>query len=314
MNKKPRIVSGIQPSGKLHIGNYLGAVRQFIELQDSGLYDCFFFIADLHSLSENYDPAQKQRDVYDLLASLLALGLNPDKSTIFLQSQIIGHTDLGWLFATVMPIAELKRMTQYKDKAGRQKNNINAALLTYPLLQAADVLIYNGELVPVGQDQEQHIELIRVVAKKMNTKFKTSFPESKPLFTKTPKIMSLRDPQKKMSKSLGDAHVLNIFDEPDVIRKKLQKAITGNDAKSTDAKGFLELYAQFIGKPDGQFSDMKKNLAERIILTFNDARKQYTALLTQQTALDKILDKGRARAQPIATETLNQTKQKMGLL
>lgn len=315
MAPKPRIVSGIQPSGKLHVGNYLGAIKNFVDLQESGKYDCFFFIADLHSLSETYDPEQKKQDVYELLASLLALGLDPKKSTIFLQSHIQGHTELAWLFSTVIPVAELERMTQYKDKAARQKSNINTALLTYPVLQAADVLIYNGELVPVGKDQEQHIELIRVIAKKMNAKFGTGFPESKPLFTNTPKIMSLKDPTKKMSKSLGDAHVLNIFDTPETISSKIKKAVTGTDITSEQAKGFVTLYKEFLGKTArGQFSHLKTELADKIATHFENARIQFLELSKNYTQLEKILDEGRKKAQPEASQTLNETKQKMGLL
>jgi len=315
MKSKPRIVSGIQPSGKLHVGNYLGAIKNFVDLQNSGDYDCFYFIADLHSLSETYDPRKKREDVYELLASLLALGLDPNKSTIFLQSQITGHTELAWLFSTVIPVSELERMTQYKNKAARQKTNINAALLTYPILQAADVLLYNGELVPVGKDQEQHIELIRVIAKKMNAKFGTAFPESKPLFTHAPKIMSIRDPQKKMSKSLGDAHVLNIFDDEASNVKKIAKAVTGTDLNSPDAKSFLALYTHFCDQnPSGNFSDMKAELTIAFTKYFLHKRETYLELLNKPKNLDVILDKGRAKAQPIATETLNKTKQKMGLL
>lgn len=315
MSKKQRIVSGIQPTGKLHIGNYLGAVKNFVELQNSGKYDCFFFIADLHSLSETYDPSQKRADVYELLASLLALGLNEKQSTIFLQSQVEGHTDLAWLFSTVLPVAELERMTQYKDKAARQKKNINAALLTYPILQAADVLLYKGELVPVGKDQEQHVELIRVVAKKMNAKFGTAFPESKPLFTNAPKVMSLRDPEKKMSKSLGDAHVLNIFDDPLINSKKIQRAVTGTDMHTPEAQGFLELYSNFVDKQiGGSFSDMKEKLALEFVRYFAKQKQEYERLMDTTSALDAVLDNGRAKAQSIATKTVTETKQKMGLL
>ena len=146
---KPRIISGIQPTGKLHLGNYLGSLKHFIELQDSGKYDCFFFIADLHSLTENYDPKEKQAQVLDTIATFLALGLDPKKSTLFLQSAIPAHTQLAWIFNTLTPMGELERMTQYKDKANRQKNNVNVGLFTYPILMAADILIYKPFGIPV---------------------------------------------------------------------------------------------------------------------------------------------------------------------
>jgi len=328
METKPRIVSGIQPSGKLHVGNYLGAIKNFIDLQNDSKNDCYFFIADLHSLSETYDPEQKAKDTYDLLASLLALGLDPKKSTIFLQSQISGHTELAWLFSTVMPVAELERMTQYKDKAIRQKSNINAALLTYPILQAADVLIYHGNLVPVGKDQEQHIELMRIIAKKMNTKFGTLFPQPAPYFAYVPKMMSLRDPNKKMSKSLGDAHVINIFDEPEVNKKKIQKAVTDSDGDK-DAPGvnnLLMLLMIFIEnekiphlkrlQDSKQLTNqkLKEIISDAISKYFSEPRKYYLEIKDDKTYLDTVLEMGRKKAQPIATATLNETKQKMGLL
>lgn len=312
-----RIVSGIQPSGALHIGNYLGAIKNFVDLQNSGKYECFFFIADLHSLSEDYKPEEKTKDIYATVAALLSLGVDPKKSTLFIQSQITGHTELAWLFSTVVPVTELERMTQYKDKAARQKKNINAALLTYPILQAADVLLYNGECVPVGKDQEQHIELMRVIAKKMNNTFHTDFPEPKPLFTDAPKIASLRDPQKKMSKSLGSAHVLNIFDDEKSTEKKIKKAVTAKNITTNDpgTDNLIRLYQYFVGDEIPKtFTELKSGLISGVNTYFAEPRKTYAALLDNTTQLDIILEEHRQKVQTLATTTLSNTQQKMGLL
>ncbi|MEK7178455.1 MAG: tryptophan--tRNA ligase, partial [Patescibacteria group bacterium] len=190
----PRIISGIQPSGKLHIGNYLGAIKNWLKLQRDSKNECFFFIADYHSITENCDPKQKSKEILDLATDLLALGLDPKKSVIFQQSQILFHTELAWIFNTIVKIPELERMTQFKDKAKEQKQNINIGLFDYPVLMAADILIYKAEAVPVGEDQIQHLELTREIARRFNDKFGKIFPEPKSILTETPKIMSLTDP------------------------------------------------------------------------------------------------------------------------
>ena len=223
---KQIIVSGVQPTGNLHIGNYLGAVKNFVDLQDSGKYEMYIFIADLHSLTGNMDAETRREQITRTAAELLALGIDPKKTTLFVQSHIQEHTELGWVFNCVTPIMELERMTQYKDKSKQQTKNINAGLYTYPVLQAADILLYHGNLVPVGQDQVQHVELTRVVARNFNKRFGNYFPEAEALLTKVPKVMSLLEPEKKMSKSLGGGHVIELCDEPVVIEKKLKKAVT----------------------------------------------------------------------------------------
>ncbi len=230
MNKKQRIFSAIQPSGELHIGNYVGALKNFIELQEK--YDCFFFIADYHSLTENYNPKEKPKQIMDLALDFLAIGLDPEKCTIAVQSQIPEHTELTWIFNTVTAVSELKRMTQFKDKSRQQKENINMGLFDYPVLQAADILIYKADLVPVGQDQLQHIELTRRIARSFNNRFGSTFPEPKALLTKTPKLMSLINPLKKMSKSGGRKSYIGINDSPQVIRDKIRKAVSATDIKS----------------------------------------------------------------------------------
>lgn len=229
MTAKQTIFSAIQPSGELHIGNYLGALKNFVELQDE--YNCFFFIADYHSITGDYDPKEKSKQILNLALDFLAIGLDPQKCTIAVQSQVPEHTELAWIFNTITPISELQRMTQFKDKSQNQEKNINMGLFDYPVLQAADILIYKAYGVPVGQDQIQHIELTRKIARFFNNKFGETFPEPKDIITETPKIMSLTDPTKKMSKSHGEKSYIGINDEPEVIKKKLRKAFSAPSIK-----------------------------------------------------------------------------------
>ncbi len=323
---KPRIISGIQPTGKLHLGNYLGSLKNFVELQNSSKYDCYFFIADLHSLTENYDPKQKQADVLEVIATFLALGLDPKKSTLFLQSAIPAHTQLAWIFNTLTPMGELERMTQYKDKASRQKNNVNVGLFTYPLLQAADILIYKPAAVPVGQDQIQHVELARTIARKFNTKYGELFPEPKELLTPVPKVMSLLEPDKKMSKSLGDQHVLNLTDAPDVLKKKLARAVTATEGGSENpgVENLLTILEQFSPAQSKAFwkqeadrtirySEVKAALTDVLDTTFADFRKEHMRLLAHPKECATVLQTGNAAATKVANATLAEALAKTGL-
>jgi tryptophanyl-tRNA synthetase len=323
---KPRIISGIQPTGKLHLGNYLGSLKHFVELQNSGKYECFFFIADLHSLTENYDPKQKQAQVLDTIATFLALGLDPKKSTLFLQSAIPAHTQLAWIFNTLTPMGELERMTQYKDKAARQKSNINVGLFDYPVLQAADILLYKPFGVPVGQDQIQHVELTRMIARKFNTKYGELFPEPKELLTPVPKVMSLLEPEKKMSKSLGDQHVINLTDEPDVIKKKLARAVTATEGGSENpgVTNLLTILEQFDDAKSKAFwkqeadreiryADVKTELTKTLDQTFADFRKEHARLLAHPKECAKILGAGNTAAAEVANATLEEAVERAGL-
>lgn len=321
------IVSGIQPSGKLHIGNYLGAIANWIKLQDE--YSCYFFVADMHSVTENYEPKEKKQQILDLVIDLLALGLDPQKSILFLQSQIPEHVELAWYFNTVTPVAFLERMTQFKDKAARQKQNINAGLFNYPVLQAADILIYKPFGVPVGEDQLQHLELANDIAKKFNSRFGETFLAIKPLLTKTPRVMSILEPNKKMSKSLGDRHVINLSDEPDVIEKKLSRAVTDTGKTKTMSAGTKNLFAllEIFGEPEQhkfyleqhksstiRYSDLKANLAKVIAHHFADYRHKRRELEKQPERITEILAAGKEKARAVASLTLSEVKQKMGLL
>ncbi len=325
--KKDVIVSGIQPSGEMHIGNYLGALKDFVDLQDK--FECFFFIADLHSITEDYKPEQKRQQILDTLIAFLAAGIDPKKSTIFVQSQVPAHTELAWIFNTVTPMNELERMTQYKDKAAKQKNNINAGLLTYPVLQAADILLYHPQFVPVGHDQVQHLEMTNLIARKFNNKFGQTFQEIKPYMKSPVRIMSLTDPEKKMSKSDAGSYV-GIFDEPEIIRKKLAKAVTATDASAKEmpkgVKNLFDLLKEFGTKETFdtlqkqyhsgsiKYSTLKSELAEALIKYFEPFRKRRDELQSDSKKLDQVIRDGSNKAQAVANDTLATVKEKIGLI
>jgi len=225
------IVSGIQPSGELHIGNYLGAIRNLIRLQNEGNNNLLLFVADYHSLSgEPVSADVKRGQIEQLLIDLVSLGIDPEKTTLFIQSHVPEVTELAWILNTLTPMGELERMTQFKDKSVRQNENINVGLFDYPVLQAADILIYNTNSVPVGEDQLQHLELTRTLARKCNTRYGELFKEPQALLSLTPRVMSLTDPLHKMSKSHGPNSYVGVFDEPSVIEEKIKSAVSADNS------------------------------------------------------------------------------------
>lgn len=225
---KPILISGVQPTGQLHLGNYLGALKNFVDLQNTGRYECFFMIADLHSLTENFDSKEKPKQVMNLALDFLAAGIDPKKSTIFVQSAVPAHTELAWVFNTFTPFGELRRMTQFKDKSEHDPKNINVGLFNYPVLMAVDILLYSPKFVPVGEDQLQHIEFTRMLGKRFNTKFGKTFPEPQELLTEVPRLMSLDDPTKKMSKS-RPAGCIFVDDSREIIKSKIARAVTDSE-------------------------------------------------------------------------------------
>lgn len=296
---KQRLVSGIRPTAQIHIGNYLGALRNWVKLQDK--YECFFFIADLHALTTEKNPGQHTED---LVKTYLAAGLDSKKCTIFVQSQTPQCTELAWIFNCLMPVAELERMTQYKDK---KEISPNAGLLTYPSLMAADILLYKAEVVPVGQDQAQHVEITRKFARKFNQAFGKLFPEPKVIFSEIPELMSLTNPEKKMSKSEPKG-CLFLDDSEKVIREKIQKAV------STQAgiKNLIALANAFDAnlKPEpNNYAEFKKKLMQVIIkeLLLIQERKE------KIKNIGRVLEDGRKRALKISQETLKEVKEKIGL-
>lgn len=325
MNKSLTIVSGIRASGKLHIGNYLGALKQFVDLQNQD-HNCYFFIADLHGMTTPFDPSELSQNTLDVAATYLAAGIDPEKSTFFLQNHVLEHATLAWIFNCIIPLGELERMTQYKDKSKTQKDSINAGLLTYPALMAADILIYKPTAVPVGEDQIQHVELTREVARKFNKHFGQTFPEPKPFMQKPLRIMSLTHPDKKMSKS-GDEAVL-MDDSPAEITRKLKKAVTATEgsSKSPGVDNLFSLLEHF-GSPEeltffkGQqktdslkFSELKETLAKEISAFFAEFREKKQDLLARPDYLAEVLGHGAQKARAVAQATLTEVKQKIGLL
>ena len=327
-----RILSGIQPSGELHIGNYLGAIKNWVKLQNDSKNECWFFVADYHSITENYDPKQKPKEILDLTADLLSLGLDPEKSVIFQQSQIPGHADLTWIFNTITPLGELERMTQYKDKAASQKQNINVGLFDYPVLMAADILIYKSEAVPVGEDQIQHLELTRETARRFNDKFGKVFPEPKPLLTESARVMSLTDPAKKMSKSGGEKSYIAISDSPEIIKEKIKTAVSdaGGGKDKRGGENLLEIFNAFAETKeeksdysnykryheDGtlKYAEFKPALAKLIANYFADYRTKRAELSDNPDYIKKVLSDGAKKASAVASKTLQEVKQKLGLI
>ena len=333
---KDTIVSGIRASGKLHIGNYLGALKQFVELQDQHAGNCYFFIADLHALTTPFEPKELSKNTLEVAADYLAAGIDPNKATFFLQSQVMEHAELGWIFNCLTSIGELQRMTQFKDKsvqhsakggsASGGKEAINGGLLTYPTLMAADILLYKPTAVPVGDDQTQHVELTRDIARKFNNRFGQTFPEPKTYMRKPLRVMSLTDPTKKMSKTGDEALMLD--DEPEEILRKLKKAVTATEAaeKSPGVDNLFLLLEHFGTKEqlkhfqDEQkgnkikYSELKETLAAQITDAFATFREKKKNILSDNGYLAEILATGAEKARKVAQETLFEVKQKIGLL
>ncbi len=323
---KQRVLSGVKPSGKLHIGNYLGAVQNFLKLQEE--YDSYFAIVDLHSLTEKFDPKAKSQEILGLAIDFLALGLDPAKSTIFIQSHVPEHLELSWIFSCLTPVAELERMTQYKDFVARG-HSPNAGLFAYPILQAADILIYKPKAVPIGEDQLQHLELTNDIARWFNNRFGQTFEKVKPLLTNTPRVMSLLDPAKKMSKSLGERHVIYLNDEPDVIEKKLARAVTdaGKDGAMSEGTANLFKLLEIFGDKESfefykeqhssgiiRYVELKANLAKLIAHYFAEYRQRRKELEKKPEYVREVLEIGQQKAQMTASPTLQEVKQKIGLI
>jgi len=323
-----RIFSGIRPTGGLHIGNYLGAIKQWISFQESN--ECVFCIVDLHAITTPYEPKELQKNILETTAVYLAAGINPEKSIIFVQSEVKEHAELAWLLGTITPMGELSRMTQFKEKSKQHKDYINAGLFNYPVLMAADILLYKAEAVPVGKDQEQHVELSRTIAKKFNQKFGKVFPEPEAILPKVgAKIMSLTDPKKKMSKSDDPKSCISLFDSPEDITKKILSAETDsgkevlyNVTKKPGISNLLTIYSlltdkstqnlekQFKGKGYGDF---KKSLAKVLIDYLEPFRRKQKELQTRDVYVKEILNKGASRARTIAETTMKEVREKMGL-
>ncbi|MBI2054204.1 MAG: tryptophan--tRNA ligase [Candidatus Staskawiczbacteria bacterium] len=324
-----RIFSGIRPTGDIHIGNYLGAIKQWIALQEKN--ECVFCIVDLHAITTPYQAEEMQKNIFDAASIYLAAGVNPENSIIFVQSEIKEHAELSWLLNTITPIGELQRMTQFKEKSKKHPEYVNAGLLNYPVLMASDILLYKTEGVPVGKDQEQHVELARSIARKFNQKFGQVFKEPETLMPDSgAKIMSLQNPKKKMSKSEDPKGYISLFETPENIQKKIMSSATDsgkgviyNATKKPGISNLLTIYSLLTGQPvpniEKQFknkgyADFKKSLAKVVIDYLEPFRRKQKELLSREVYVKEILNKGKSRAQTIAHATMQEVRSKMGLL
>ncbi len=334
MSKKKLVFSGVQPTGNLHLGNYLGALKNFVSLQNE--MECIYCVVDLHAITTFQKPDELQNNVLETVASFLATGLDPNKSIIFNQSSVSGHTELAWILNCVSRIGWLNRMTQFKDKAGSDKEKASVGLYIYPNLMAADILLYKATHVPVGADQKQHLELSRDIAQKFNNDFncKDFFPIPEPLIPKNvSRVMSLRDGTKKMSKSEeSDFSRINLKDSADEIIKKIKKAKSDSEPipenlknleKKPEALNLLNIYSEVTKKSletvlnevsGKEYSFLKTKLSEILIGEIEPIGKEIKKLLNNKDHLKQILKKGREKANNIAEENLKNIREKVGLL
>ncbi len=334
MSKKKLVFSGVQPTGNLHLGNYLGALKNFVSLQKE--MECIYCVVDLHAITVFQNPKELKNNVLETVASFLATGLNPEKSVIFNQSSVSGHAELAWILNCVSRIGWLNRMTQFKDKAGSDKEKASVGLYIYPNLMASDILLYKATHVPVGADQKQHLELSRDIAQKFNNDFncKDFFPLPEPLIPKNvSRIMSLRDGTKKMSKSEeSDYSRINLKDNADEISKKIKKAKSDSEQipnnlklleNKPEALNLINIYSEIsktslekvLNEMSGkEYSFLKKKLTELLISEITPVGKEIEKLLGDKSHLLKILEKGREKANIIAEENLKNIREKVGLI
>jgi tryptophanyl-tRNA synthetase len=324
---KARVFSGIQPTGNTHIGNYLGALKNWVKIQHD--YESIFCIVDLHAITLYQDPAELRKKIEELAGILLAIGIDPKQSTVMVQSMAPAHAELAWMLTCVTPVGWLERMTQYKAKAAAQET-IGDGLLQYPVLMAADILLYQAALVPVGEDQSQHLELARDIAQRFNSLYGDTFvmPETK-LPAVGARIMGLDEPDKKMSKSAaGSGHAIALLDPPEVIRKKIMRATTDSqpavnfDAPGAGVANLISIFHSFTDWPDQKvrdhfsgmrYGDLKKQVAEAVITHLEPIQQRYREITADASCIARVLEQGVDRVSPIANDTVRKVKQAMGL-
>jgi len=326
----PRIFSGMQPTGtgELHIGNYLGALRNWVALANDGSFDPIYCVVDAHAATVEYDPKEMPPRIFGTALSYMAAGLDPDRCTIFLQSDVPAHMELAWYLSTVTSMGDLHRMTQFKEKSDQFKQNVNAGLFTYPVLMAADILVYRATVVPVGNDQVQHLELSREICRKFNARYGDVFPEPKPRLTPTPRIMGL-DGKRKMSKSLGNS--IDLFDPPNVVEKKLKGAFTDElklrlgDPGRPEVCNVYTMHTALTPTDRVQeierdcrsgalgCGDCKKLLAQTMNAELAPIQARASELRATPKRVLDVLDAGAERARSIATGTMTDVRQAMGM-
>ncbi|MGL5650387.1 MAG: tryptophan--tRNA ligase [Paraclostridium sp.] len=329
MSEKKIIFSGAQPSGKLTLGNYLGAIKNWKELQED--YNCYYSVVDLHAITVPQEAKNLRANTMQLLAQYMASGLDPEKNTIFIQSHVSCHTELMWILNTMTYMGELSRMTQFKDKSQKSEANLNAGLFTYPVLMAADILLYQTDLVPVGEDQKQHLELARDLANRFNNRYSPTFKVPEPYIPKAgARVMSLQEPTKKMSKSDENENgYILLVDDADAIRRKIKRSVTDSVGvvRYTDEqpgiKNLLDIYSKLDNKSiedllamyEGKgYGDFKNDVAEVIVETLKPIKDQYEYLLANKDYLEDIYAKGAQKAEYQARKTLRKVYKKVGLI
>lgn len=330
---KKRVLSGIQPSGNLTIGNYLGALQQWVAEQD--VYDCFFCVVDLHALTVPQDPVALRQKTREVAALYLAAGIDPQRSAVFIQSHVPAHSELSWLLTCLTPLGWLYRMTQFKDKSAKQQQeSVGAGLLNYPVLMAADILLYQAAAVPVGDDQRQHLEFTRDIAQRFNHLYGETFTIPEAMIPKEgARIMGLDNPLSKMSKSeASEYHAVYLLDPPDVARKKIMRATTdsnreirfSNEPERAGVNNLLTIYQALTGQTREAveasfetargYGDLKKTVADAVVERLAPLQQRYTELVGEAGYLDEILAQGAERARSVADATLAQVQERMGLI
>ncbi|MDQ3502967.1 MAG: tryptophan--tRNA ligase [Actinomycetota bacterium] len=327
--RRPRVLSGIRPTGQsFQLGNYLGAVRHWTPMQDDN--ECFFFLADLHALTANPRPEQLRARTRESVAELLAMGVDPARSTVFVQSHLPQHAELGWILSCLTGFGEASRMTQFKESQHKDKGEGSVGLFTYPVLQAADILMYQADAVPIGEDQRQHLELTRDLAQRFNHRYGDTFVLPAPYAARAgARIKDLQDPARKMSKSIGGSGTVWVLDEPAVVSKKIRSAVTdtGREVRAAEDKPGItnlltilsvvtgadvpELEARYDGRGYGDF---KADVAAAVVELFAPVRERYAALMADAGHLDSILAQGAASAREVADRTMTEARERVGLL
>ncbi len=326
--KRPVIFSGIQPTGTLTLGNYIGALRNFKLLEDE--YDCLYSIVDLHAITVRQNPAELRKACLKVMGLFLATGLNPEKSLLYFQSHVHQHAELSWILNCFTYMGELQRMTQFKDKAAKHADNINAGLFTYPALMAADILLYQSDLVPIGADQKQHLELSRDIAQRFNALYGETFVVPEPYIPKVGgRVMSLQEPTRKMSKSDPEDTYIAMLDSPEIIRKKVRRAVTDSDSAvrfdpeekpgvsnlmsimaTLTGKDMESIEREFEGKGYGAFKDA---VADCVIETLSPIQARYSEIIADKAYLEKVMTESAEKASYLASKTMSKVRRKIGL-
>ena len=327
--QKKKVLSCIQPSGMLTLGNYLGALKNWLNMQEE--FDCTFAVADLHAITVRQEPAKLRQQIYSTYALMLALGLDTEKSTLFIQSHVAAHSQLAWLLSCYTQFGEMSRMTQFKDKSAKHADNVNVGLFSYPVLMAADILLYQPDFVPVGADQKQHLEIARDIAERFNGIYGDVFTVPEPYIAKVgARVMSLQDPTKKMSKSDENLNSwVAILDDPDAIMRKFKRAVTDSEAKvcigeeKLGINNLIGIYSAVTGKTadaitaefEGKgYGDFKMAVGEAVVEELRPIRERYEAIIKDKSALEALYREGAEKAEYVARRTLSKAMKKVGFV